>query len=566
MHYPFFIAESPLSGGSNLAAILVRSMRCSSKKTRAGAIFGTLEEESQTRPEWIKIGCKDLVVHLLGSGVGITGDRRHSLVPSSRAAAKRAFGFTPWPALRRGGRMFLAILLFASAGCGPNANREIAERILDRYRSSTGAKPLPASHVIRMRLRPEGGTGGAQGVAEIAWEQDHYRERVSSAGVTTERGIQAGKAYYIDEDGVTRVASEPLLRELLSRSYFWRRAWLFEDRGKAHLALGPADASSVSTRVTPLGANPIVLSFSRHDGRLVSVRSPRLELDFVNARAFRETSAGRPPVRVEIAWIGLPTGRLPDASVGGGCGRFGAAAPFVTFERTDEGGVSFPARLNGVGLRLSLDAAAAGPTGISAEKAKELQLSSSRDVYGRAMAGGATIEVGGFSCAGLHVEVLDSAPAGSDGVVGGTLFREAIVELDPATGRLGLHDPARWVSAAGFYRIIVDDDGNRPVTTFRRRAAAARLLLGSAIGASDLLLAPAAAQRLGVAAGGQVTDLRWGPLTLPPLSAGTETGRASPDWGDDGRIGFGFLLRFHSYLDMPHRWVYLRPLEPPGTR
>jgi hypothetical protein len=34
------------------------------------------------------------------------------------------------------------------------------------------------------------------------------------------------------------------------------------------------------------------------------------------------------------------------------------------------------------------------------------------------------------------------------------------------------------------------------------------------------------------------------------------------DWGEDGRIGMDVLLRFHVYLDLPRRWVYLRPLAP----
>jgi hypothetical protein len=31
-----------------------------------------------------------------------------------------------------------------------------------------------------------------------------------------------------------------------------------------------------------------------------------------------------------------------------------------------------------------------------------------------------------------------------------------------------------------------------------------------------------------------------------------------PDWGDDGSLGFPLLLRFHAYLQMPLRWIYVR--------
>jgi hypothetical protein len=64
MHYPFFIAESPLSGGSNLAAILVRSMRGSSKKTRTDAIFRARVIAGETALTWIKIRSSHRVAHL----------------------------------------------------------------------------------------------------------------------------------------------------------------------------------------------------------------------------------------------------------------------------------------------------------------------------------------------------------------------------------------------------------------------------------------------------------------------------------------------------------------------
>jgi hypothetical protein len=462
-----------------------------------------------------------------------------------RAVARRRLG------------SFLFFLLLVPTNCRIGANREIADRILERYRRSTGAKPLPASYLIRMRLSPDA-TGAGTGVAEIAWEPNRFRERISSAGATTERGIQAGKAYFTDEDGVTRVVSEPVLRELLTRSYFWRRAWLFANRERAHVSLGPADASSVSVRLEPFGGNPLLLSFSRSDGRLLFVRSPRFDLDFSSARAFREASGRRPPVRGEIAWMGLPTDRIEDASVGGGCGRFTDAGASVLFDRTPDGGISFPARMNGTALRLALDVDADGPPSISAENAAALPLSFSRDVYGRSIAGGATLEVGGLSCPGMYVQIASSAPAGSDGVIGAALFREAVVELDGKSGGLGLHDPDRWVPPAGFNRVLVDDDGNVPVTTFRRKRERARLRVGSPTGAADLRIAPASADRLDFGIPGPAAGIRWGTVPLSSLSAAGETHPASPDWGDDGWIGFHFLLRFHAYVDMPHRWIYVR--------
>jgi hypothetical protein len=414
-----------------------------------------------------------------------------------------------------------------------------------------------------MRLSPDAaGASPAGGEAELAWRRGRYRERVTSAGATTERGIQGGKAYYVDEDGFTRVASEPVLAELLARSYFWRRAWLFEDRESARLSLGPADAATVSIRVAPTGgALPLTLSFSRRDGRLVTVRSPQFDLDFTSESRFRETSGRRPPVRAEITSVDLPAGPLPDAAVGGGCGLFASAPTPVGFARTSAGGIAFPATVNGVPVTLALDSAADGPLGVSPAVAARLGLAFSADVFGRRVASGARLEAGGFLCEGIHVEALPEAPDGSDGVVGGTLFRETVVEIDPKTARLTLHDPSRWVQPEAFRRVLVDDDGNRPVTTLSRGGKDVRLRLASPTGRSHVRLAPEAANRVGVRLPDTVNGFRWGGVALPGLSVVRETGVSSPVWGDDGTLGFAALLRFHSFLDLTYRWIYVRPIE-----
>jgi hypothetical protein len=414
-----------------------------------------------------------------------------------------------------------------------------------------------------MSLLPDAASPSpAAGVEEVAWRRGRYLERTASAGATTERGIQGGKAYYVDEDGFTRVVSEPVLAELLTRSYFWRRAWLFEDHERARLSVGPADAATVSIRLAPTGgAFPLLLSFSRRDGRLVAVRSPRFNLDFTSPTRFRETSGRRPPVRAEITSVGLPTGPLPDTAVGGGCGRFtGVPAP-LGFSRTPDGGIAFPAAVNGVPVTLTLDSAADGPLGVSPGVAARLGLSFAPDVFGRRVASGARLEAGGFSCEGIHIEALVTAPDGADGVVGGTLFRETVVEIDPRRARLAFHDPSRFVPPEQFTRVLVDDDGNRPATILRRAGEDVRLRLASPTGRAHLRLAPEAADRVGVDLPGTVSGFRWGGLALPGLSAVRETGVSSPAWGDDGTFGFPALLRFHSFLDMTYRWTYVRAIE-----
>ena len=461
--------------------------------------------------------------------------------------------------LRSGGRAWALLVLLALPACRRDSELRIAERLLERYRLATASKPLPLSHVVRMKLRPDRAGDPATGVGEIAWEPNRYRERVSSAGVTTERGIQAGKAYAIDEDGYTRVVSEPVLRELRTRSYFWRKAWLFADRERARLALGPAEAATASLRLTPLGGNPLVLSFSRRDGRLTAVRSPRFDLDFHLDGSFRLASEVRPPVVAQVAWSGLPSERIADAAVGGACGKFAGRAE-VPFERTPEGGVTFPAAVNGIALHLALDASIDGPLRVSAEAAKRLGIPFTTDVYGRSIAAGATLAVGTFSCSGILVEAMAQPVEGVDGAIGGMLYREAVVEIDPAARRLALQDPGRWVSPNGFTRIVVDDDGDRPVTNLRKGSRVARLIVGVPTGSTDLSVSPDAIERLGIPAPGKAAGMRWGILVLPELSVMRDPHPAAVGWGDDGKLGFAMLLRFHSHLDLTHRWIYVRPV------
>jgi len=119
--------------------------------------------------------------------------------------------------------MLALALAVPAAGCRLGASR-MAQRVLARYQSVSGAKPLPSRGTVRLRLQSIPGRPSAAGSIQIDWSPYRYRETVSSAGLTTIRGIESGKAYFTDEDGVTRVASEPILRELTARTYFWRRA------------------------------------------------------------------------------------------------------------------------------------------------------------------------------------------------------------------------------------------------------------------------------------------------------------------------------------------------------
>jgi hypothetical protein len=58
------------------------------------------------------------------------------------------------------------------------------------------------------------------------------------------------------------------------------------------------------------------------------------------------------------------------------------------------------------------------------------------------------------------------------------------------------------------------------------------------------------------------TRLRTSPGAGRPASLPLEisAGGFFPDWGDDGALALGLLARFHTFIDMPRRWTYLKPL------
>jgi hypothetical protein len=472
----------------------------------------------------------------------------------------------PWqrgPSPGRAVAIGFAALIIAFAGavsCGPSAPSRMAERILDRYRKVSGAKPLPAGGMIHLRLASPSGSPGAPGREEVLWEPRRYRDSVSSAGMTTVRGIESGRAFFIDGDGVTRVASEPVLRELLTRSYFWRRAWLFRDREKALLRLGPAAADSVSVRLDILGGNTLVLAFSRRDGRLLSARSPRFHLEFQAPTRLRDISDPARPVEGEITWTGLPTGRMPSPEVGGGRALFGDPATRVPYARTG-GAVVVDARVSGMPVRLAIDGAADGPIALSPALASRLPLRFSTDVFGRSISDGAALEVGTASWPSLFAQVSEAIPEGADAVAGACLFRESVIEIDPRDRRLGLHDPSRWVVPEGYVRIVTDDDDDRPVAILHRGSSELRLTAASDLGGAALLLAAESAERAGLSGAAEASGLTWGPLRLPPLSLRIASEGLFPDWGDDGRLGYALLERVHTFIDMPRRWTYVRPLD-----
>ncbi|MEO8430445.1 MAG: hypothetical protein ABI592_02970 [Acidobacteriota bacterium] len=455
----------------------------------------------------------------------------------------------------------LAAVAFAPGAC--RSDSRLASRILEDYRRSSHARPLPASQVIRIALSAPGSP--ASGSQQVEWDGHSYRETFASAGFTTIRGIQSGKAYFIDEDGVTRVVSEPVLAELTTRSFFWRRAYLFEDLERAKLELGPADERRVSLRVTPRNGNPLLLSFTRRDLRLVAARSAGLDIAFTTDSRWRDASRRGSPVDAELRHTGLPANTLMDAAVRAWNGVFTHPVEETDFRKLPAEGVAVAARLGERAVILAIDAEADGPVRVRPAVAETLGVSFVPDVFGRRLARGPALSIAGWTDPGAALEVSEAIPEGADAAVGGVLFRETVVEYDEDHGRLRLHPPDKWVRPEGYYRCVLDDDGNRPMAIVHHAKETLRLLAGVTAPAS-VALAPESAERAGIPPESRSAEgLRWGPISLPALDLTRREEAFDPARGDDGRLSSRFLRRFRAILDLPHRWAYLRPeTAPPG--
>ena len=564
MRYPFFFGIA-VSGVVQFGSLFYPPRAASSKKKHIPRIF--FEDGRRRREEPFRapaLSCEGKIPprsRTRSEDAGVFS----SLDPPR--ADDRAFREAPEPAgvtkelsryrgIRLGAPALLALI--AAAGCGERSDIRIARRILDNHRRHARVKPLPAAQVVRLLLSSPAGREAASGTGRIEWDGPNYRETVASAGWTLARGIQAGKAYWTDEDGVTRVASEPVLRELATRSYFWRRAYLFDDLERAGVALGPADERTVSVDLTPRGGNTLRLIFAT-GGELISTRSPRFYLEFRSPSRFTDRSRPDRPVEAEVRSITLPSDSLADTLAGGWSARWTAVPAEAALVRIGAAGVGVDGRIALQPARIALDAAAEGPFRLRPALASRLGLSARSDVFGRRIARGGPITIGALSYTELFLEISDEVLEGADAEAGAVFYRETIVELEGAAGRIRFHDPARWSAPPGYFRGLLDDDGDRPVAILRLRSGTLRLRAGTSA-TTGILLAPESARPLGLSApGSRATDLKWGTATFPSTAVRIEESAFDAAWGDDGALGFDLLLRFHVFLDMPRRWAYLQP-------
>ncbi len=456
-----------------------------------------------------------------------------------------------------------AAFVFA-AGCGIGADARLARRILEDHRRITHGRPLPASQVIRLALSRPGSP--ATGSLRIEWNGRNYRETFTSAAATSIRGIQGERGYFTDVDGVTRVISDPILAQLVTRSYFWRRAYCFDDAERARLALGPADAEHVSVRMTPLGGNSLLLTLDRRTLQLSSVTSAGLALQFESESRWRDLSWKGAAVSVEHRHTGLPTDGLVDATIGGWSAAWTSPVVDAPFQGSDEPAVIVRGSIGGADARIAVDAGVDGPIRIRPSLAGRLRIVPDTDVLGRKLLSGVRFAIGGFSEPSVHAEISDDIPPGADAAVGGALWREAIVEYDTPAGRLRLSDPARWVRPEGYYRAVLDDDGDRPVGILKRKGKTLRVTAGvSSVRA--LTLAVSSATRTDFSEQSRAAEgLFWGPAALPPLDLVPVLSGFDPPAGDDGALSSRFLRRFRAVIDMTHRWAYLKPESGPAPK
>jgi hypothetical protein len=267
-------------------------------------------------------------------------------------------------------------------------------------------------------------------------------------------------------------------------------------------------------------------------------------------------------MEMEIRSIALPSGELTDTQVGGWSSRWAAPSAETALLRLGRS-VAVDGRIAGQPARIVIDADADGPVRLRSALASRLNLAPGNDVLGRRTARGGPLEIGTLSFPSLLFEVSDEILDGADARAGAVFYRETVVEFDPADARVRFHDPARWAAPPGFYRGLLDDDGDRPVAVLRQRSGTLRLRAGTAAG-PVVLLAPESARRMELtAAGATATELRWGTAPIPASPVAVGQG-FYPEWGDDGALGYDILLRFHTFLDMPRRWSYLRPLDAPA--
>jgi hypothetical protein len=251
------------------------------------------------------------------------------------------------------------------------------------------------------------------------------------------------------------------------------------------------------------------------------------------------------------------------------------------------------ATVNGRSVLAMLDSGASSPV-LDRRFATSLGLSAKSDLTGEGAGGstqysvvqGVTVKLGDLTWNGGDVVAIDlSAVEKQVGhplpmVLGGELFRDAVVEIDFKRRRIAFHDPSSYRTVPNAHAVALTPAGENQAISVLVEGRPAKLLfdLGNA-GAVDLF--PRFWEQPGFAdnrrtsttfAGGvggmsvqQVTLLRTitlGGAAFKGLPSRLEDRQSSQDArsGDlDGNIGMGVLSRFHLVVDFPHHRVLFAP-------
>ena len=270
-----------------------------------------------------------------------------------------------------------------------------------------------------------------------------------------------------------------------------------------------------------------------------------------------------------------------------------ASSGWLPFEYVAGTRIFVRATVNGRPVLAMLDSGASS-TVLDRRFASSLGLTPKGDLTGEGAGGstqysvvhGVTVQLGDLSWNGGDAVAIDlSAVEKQVGhplpmVLGGELFRDAVVEIDFKGRRIAFHNPSSYRAAPNARAVALTPAGENQAISVLVEGRAAKLLfdLGNA-GTVDLF--PGFWERPGFAdnrrtsttfAGGvggmsvqRVTMLRTialGSATFKELPSRLEDRQSSLDARSgllDGNIGMGVLSRFHLVVDFPHHRVLFAP-------
>ena len=441
--------------------------------------------------------------------------------------------------VRLGRRLALAVAAVLASPAEPAAARARPGRsplaILARYQKVTGSKPLTAGGMIRLRLAAAGGTRGQRvrgnpvgaqslpGVGRLGGldrrPRDRARERPTSPTRTASPG--SSRTRFCGADHPVVLLASGLALPRIGRA--------------PGSALGSANDEEVSIRLQPYGGNPLLLTFSRRDGRLAlgplpAVR-PRLLVRHEVSRRIRSPPSVRRRDRLDRAPHRLDA-RMP--TVGGGRARFSEVSsrdPVRSGVRARRRSRADRRRAGAPGRRRRGGRAGRGSRPVACAAAASR---SRRDVFGRRVAEAPRSRSGASTYPSLFVEAARAISRRAS-----TRRRAAASFGRPSwsSTRARASSASTTPSAGSFrtatLRVVIDDDGDRPVAVLDRGSHEAARHRGKRHrSAASLELAPPRAPGGRVCERGRrPADMLWGPPRSPSCGCASADRRVLPGLG-----------------------------------